>query len=148
VKRTAIKRKPKPSPSSALVALERRMASEWHYRANRAPACPICRRDRVTLRRAGYFKLAGHHVIERQELDRVARERGLDDEATIRLRWDRRNCLPLCAFCHERHHGWSAMITRGRVRFLLPDIDVFAREIDRGWWIDRHYPEENLDPAA
>lgn len=85
----------------------------------------------------------GHHVIDQEELRKLARSRGLDVD---RLLWDERNRLPVCEGCHHAHHRWllrsspTGRIPRAVLRRHCPDVFAFAASLGLEWWLEREYP--------
>lgn len=70
----------------------------------------------------------GHHVTEAA----VLRREGHADKL-----WDLRNMVPVCSYCHGRHHLGARRITED----LLPAPALaFASELGLDWWIERTYP--------
>jgi hypothetical protein len=84
VKRTALRRKPKPRKQPA--ELER-MEAFWAAAMHQGP-CAVC---------GSRAALVAHHVVTQQHIRRA------DGDV-----WDPRNALPLCsgpAGCHDAHHS-------------------------------------------
>lgn len=108
-----------------------RQASEAWAKAARTKTCALCKAKGVE----------GHHVITQQQLKAWAREQDRYgwQELFERVRWDRRNLLPLCQRHHDAHHNASHRLALRIVREACPKIDQFARELGLGWWLERTY---------
>jgi hypothetical protein len=79
-----------------------------------------------------------HHVLRVQTLRTQASVRGFDFE---QVRWDRRNRLPVCAVCHQRHHSRFRPIGRAVLEACAPKVFQFARELGLLHVLEREYPE-------
>jgi hypothetical protein len=118
MKRTPLKRRHKRQ-------IDRQASEAWAKHA-RAKTCALCRSAAVE----------GHHVITQQALRQNAQANGYEFE---RVRWDFRNCLPLCRRHHEAHHNASHRLSLRVVRKACPKIDQFAREVGLAWFLERTY---------
>jgi hypothetical protein len=80
----------------------------------------------------------GHHIIRAEVLRREARR--LDYEMHD-VMWDRRNRLPVCQRCHERHHNRSRPIRREVLLRVARWVFDFAHELGLEPALEREYPE-------
>lgn len=90
--------------------------------------CATCRLYRYSPR-----NMQAHHVVSKQELKKRGR---------TPLLWDRRNALPLCADCHERHENASRRVS---LSALTPENVEFAREVlgdYADYYLERYYATE------
>lgn len=84
----------------------------------RGAVCIVCG-DKKTLQ--------GHHVISQRAIKDLAKELRWSNEKLQAVLWDRRNGVPLCSRCHERHESAYRRIPR----YLLPSsVYRFVHEID------------------
>lgn len=92
--------------------------------------CAVCERARA---------VQGHHIIRAEVLRREARRLGYELRDVM---WDRRNRLPVCQICHERHHNRSRPIARAVLRRVARGgVFDFARELGLEPALEREYPE-------
>lgn len=110
-----------------------RRAALWHQAVTvpggKRQACAVC---------GSLSRIEAHHIIAKQTLTWVARERGYDPDRTQGLIWDARNGMALCATCHQRHETAFK-----RVPFAaLPEASLtFARDNGLFYLIERYYPK-------
>lgn len=102
LKRTQMRRKPKPSKTDPA------LASAW-WRAvtkdakGKTRPCIVCGLKR---------RIQGHHVLDQQVIEDFALGAGLSDAETQTLLWDPDNGVPVCAWpCHARHTSAMARIS-------------------------------------
>ena len=98
--------------------LERKLAAQFHDHAIWVGRCAVC-----------YLRspiLHAHHVVEKSwltgELKRIVPPLHLAG-----LRWDLRNCIPLCSICHDRHHHGNSPL---RAKHVPESVYEFAAEVD------------------
>lgn len=119
-------RKPLRQVHRVKVAIDRQAAAAWAAAARRK-RCVVC----------GAKEPQGHHIVWQQQLRRQATWLGVEFE---RLRWDRRNLLPLCEGCHGANHARSRPVTLEELRAHAPKVFQFARELGLLPWLERTYP--------
>jgi hypothetical protein len=95
------------------------LAAAWKAAVvHRGSRCLMC---------GGRAELQAHHVIGQQVLRRYARELKLKRATAQRVLWDRRNGVPVCRRCHERHTCAYVRIPRAR----LPNfVFAYVAELD------------------
>lgn len=91
--------------------------------------CAVCEQARA---------VQGHHIIRAEVLRREARRLGYELRDVM---WDRRNRLPVCQRCHERHHNRSRPIAREVLLRVARWVFDFARELGLEPALEREYPE-------
>lgn len=140
VKRSAIKpgREPLRRQGKSLARKARkqidRQASEAWARGAKSKPCAVC----------GAAGVHAHHVITQQKLRQVAAQNGLDFE---RLRWDKRNRLPLCPRHHAAHHARTHPIPWVVLEQHCPKVFQLARELGLLWWLEQTYPQARSEAA-
>lgn len=122
-------RKPLKASRRVKAIIDKQAAEAW-AKAARSKRCVLCRANFAS----------GHHIISQQQLKANAQANSRDLE---RIRWDRRNLLPLCQRCHGRHHSRMRPVTLQELRRYAPKVFQFAREIGELAWLQRMYPKVN-----
>jgi hypothetical protein len=115
----------------------------WHDYVVRVP-CVMCRMFPPTAedRQSFGFLISqrrAHHVLEKHELKKFARTRGID--ADEMLLWDIQNGMCLCEWHHQRHHQHKQRVPR---TLLDDDHFQFAAKWKLDWYLDTLYPPEAL----
>jgi hypothetical protein len=120
----------------------RRQALAFERAVKAAGRCAACGR-RARSRRA---ELDAHHVVPKEILKRVERERRL---APGTLVWDPANGIALCSEqTEERCHARHTLAVRRVPRSRLPNRALrFAAKLGLSHVIERHYPDD-LRPQA
>lgn len=86
--------------------------------------------------------IEGHHIVSKQVIKRVARERRVGDAVREQWLWDDRNGMALCRLCHARHENANRRVPRD----LVPvQARVFAAELGVSHLLDRYYPERTSE---
>jgi hypothetical protein len=151
MKRTAMRRRPKPSDHDPV------LSRRWLEATVNGKACVVCGRTR----REHRVVIQGHHPIKQQAIERefphgarwdadygafVYVERGQDAELTTQqILWDTRNAAPLCIEDHERH---TAGVVRLPFTVLGPGPVQFARDFRTRAGVDLMYLLEREHPPS
>lgn len=123
LKRSPIRRKPKPKRPKGLLALEEELKAAY-VDGVRRERCACCGRAAPTV------IVRAHHVLRRVLLEKALRDRGSSPEEILRAAWDRRNRLPVCDFCHGDHHNGLRRISVDLIVKQAPQAVLFARRLD------------------
>lgn len=105
--------------------------------------------ERVLLESGCYFKnIFPHqcdgprdpcHLLSKQKLKRIAKDRGYDADETIRLVWDPRNGVP---GCRAQHHRMDNGFLRVYWEQLPSKTKLFADDWDLEWEILQVYRDK------
>lgn len=105
--------------------------------------------ERVLLESGCYFKnIFPHkcdgprdpcHLLSKQKLKRIAKDRGYDEETTMKLVWDPRNGVP---GCRAQHHRMDNGFLRVYWEQLPSKTKLFADDWDLEWEILQVYRDE------
>jgi len=90
--------------------------------------CAVCRQEGGKCE----GRVQAHHIIRKSTLLAL----GFHDFVM-----DKRNRLAVCEHRHEQHTCAHRLIPR---RLLPASVFEFAEELGLGWYLDRHYPEEQV----
>lgn len=127
MKRTPLKRKPKP----AMTAKERAAARSWRA-ATIVDGCAMCLwmppEEVDVSRQPDLLHIVAHHVLPQQ---------ALKQEHLHAFLWDERNGIGLCDYHHTRHHNYIERVPRALVPAATTE---FAYELELGWLLDAEYP--------
>lgn len=97
--------------------------------------CPVCETPEHKAN-----PLEAHHVTSQELIRKHVRALRLParqaSEMLARLRWDKRNGLPVCRRCHDLH---TRAISRIPLRLVTPKARQFARELVAEYLLDRYY---------
>jgi len=102
-------------------------AREWHARVVGRPArpCAVCGARQAR---------QGHHVVSRERLKQIARDRGIP---LAELIYDPDGGMACCELCHSRHTSAFRRIPRSK---LTAANWRFINRLDLDWWVMKYYP--------
>lgn len=144
LKRSAPKRRPKKKRDE----LERELMAAWYVPVEHKDArCVVCGKPQTPPHMRHHIPpeqivdLQGHHVIEQQTLERIAKDRGIP---AMYLLWDPRCRVIVCELDHERHTkaviGKDGKSKRIPMRCLTAANLEFASDLGLEWLIEQRYP--------
>lgn len=89
--------------------------------------------------------LQAHHVVSQQQIRKVAKSEGWDNQLLGARLWDAGNGLAVCGRHHDRH---TRAVERLPFEVIPTAALVFARMHNLMWWLERYYPEAQDQEAA
>jgi hypothetical protein len=130
-RKTPLRRKTKPK----LTKIERSLMGLFLGDARRRQ-CASCGLA------APAVKLHAHHVLRRQVIERILRDRGYSEWEVFAVAWDPRWRMPLCTTCHGDHHSGMRRLGIAVVTAKAPNALLVAEIHDLLYALEREHTEE------